>query len=147
MNTATKVVSQNKTLLVIGLVIATLSFGGLYAFSSGKNATPVSAAGCPVEACISLLPDYADPNVLTVKNGSTVQINSADGKKHNLFLAHSGAQHDDHSEYNSGEFGADEAWKVQFKKDGAYSFKDKNNPNISISVVVYTPGKDYRLTN
>lgn len=137
-----------KYAFVLGLVLfaCALSFTALYAYGNYNNSRQGrSQVKCEVAACISLKENAADPNIVSVANGSFVQFNSSDGKKHNISLAHSGAQHDDPQRYESGDFGADEAWKVQFKKDGAYSFRDKYNDNITVSVVVSTPGKDYKI--
>ncbi len=131
-------------MFTIGLVmfVGAASFGVFYSLANNRKPAPKK---CLVEACVSLYTQSADPTVITVTSGSYVQFNSADGKKHNIALAHSGTQHDDASEYESGDFGAGEAFKVQFKKDGAYTFRDKFNDAISVNVVVYTAGKDYKI--
>lgn len=141
---ARQFVATNKLLLAVGLVGLIASFTGFYAFSSTQNST-VASVRCEVAACISLSKDLSEPQVITVTAGSFVQFNSADGEKHNVALVHSGVQHEDHHRYESGDFKSDEAWKVQFKKDGTYTFADKYNKNIEVSVVVYTPGKDYKI--
>lgn len=137
-------------MLIIGaaLFVTAASFSGLYAYGASNGDKKVQATACSnAEACISLT-NVAEPNIVTIKNGSYVQFNSADNKKHNLFVAHSGSQHsDDHEDevYASGDFSGDEAWRVQFKKDGAYTFQDKYNSDSTINVVVYTEGKDYKI--
>lgn len=130
----------------IGLVmfVTAISFTAFYALALNRN-TSLSNSNCGADACVALYSDAADPFALTVKAGSFVQFSSADGKKHNIALAHSGVQHNDPSKYESGDFESDEAWKVQFKEDGSYTFRDKYNDKISVSVVVYTPGKDYKI--
>lgn len=135
-----------RNIFTIGIVMFTVAvgFSGFYAYALSKEKSP-EAVVCNTDACISLYKDYAEPNIVTIEAGSFVQFNSVGDSKHNLFLSHSGAQHDDDSEYLSGDFGAGEAWKVQFKKDGAYSFQDKYNEKIYINVVVYTKGKDYKI--
>lgn len=132
------------TFAVVGLV----SFGLFYGYGNMKSDTVASAqpASCPEpETCIALQGRTASPDIVTVKAGSFVQFVSADGSKHNIALEHAAVQHEDHSEYESGEFGGDEAWRVQFKKDGAYTFRDKHHPGLKVSVIVYTPGKDYKV--
>ncbi len=132
----------------VGLIlfIAAISFAAVFSFAQKKNSSrSLNKADCPVSECVSLYSQSASPDTITVTVGSFVQFNSSDGKKHNISLAHSVVQHEDASEYESGDFEADEAWKVQFKKDGAFTFRDKYNDRISVNVIVYTPGKDYKI--
>lgn len=129
-------------LIGIGMFVAALSFSGVYAYANSRTSAQIA---CPVEACISLTGSANDSTAMTVETGSYVQFNSADGGNHNISLAHSAAQHDDPQRYESGDFTADEAWRVQFKEDGAYTFTDTYNSDISITIVAYTPGKEYRI--
>lgn len=139
-------ITAHKVLLAAAVAVVGLSFTGLYLYGQGSNnAKAKQASKCPVSYCVALNKDAATPSEISVIAGSYVQFNSADGGTHNLFLAHAAVQHEDASRYESGDFGAAEAWKVQFKQDGAYSFKDKNNEEVEINVVVYTPGKDYKI--
>lgn len=133
--------------ILLGLAVIVLAFVGGYSLSqsSARKNDQVSSSSCK-GTCISLYSDKADPEVLTVASGSFVQFNAADGKKHNIALEHSGVQHEDEHTYESGDFGYDEAWRVQFKKDGTYTFRDKYHDKIKVSVVVYTEGKDYKIT-
>lgn len=141
---ARQFVRTNSLQVAVGAIALVASFAGLYALSSSQNST-ISSLRCEVEACIALSKDQTEPQVITVTVGSFVQFNSADGNKHNVALVHSGVQHEDEERYESGDFTADEAWKVQFKKDGTYTFADRYNKDIEVSVVVYTPGKDYKI--
>jgi plastocyanin len=145
-----KNIKPSKLLVGVSVLVLTASFIGLYLYGSqgtSKAIKPVSqpANECNVRACISLKEGSAEPTLVTVEAGSDVQFNSSDGKMHNLSLVHSGIQHHDESRYESGDFGANEAWKVQFKQDGSFTFHDKYNDKIQVSVVVYTPGKDYKI--
>lgn len=142
--------SRSISIKIVAITIAialTSGFGIAYAFT--KNKTPSTAGACMVSACVPLSKYQTEPQVATVTNGSFVQFNSADGEKHNIMLASSGASHgeshDSSSHYALGEFAADEAWKVQFKQDGTYTFMDMDNEKIKVTVVVYTPGKDYKI--
>ena len=47
--------------------------------------------------------------------------------------------HDHVAGTESGEFGANEAWRVQFKEPGTYLIHDHLNPDFTILVVVYNP--------
>lgn len=106
--------------------------------------TPMQSASC-AGTCIDLGAASANPDVLTITSGTYVQFNNTDGSKHNIALEHAAIQHEDPTEFDSGDFGKGEAYKVQFKKDGAYTFRDKYHPKIQINVVVYTKGKDYKV--
>jgi plastocyanin len=139
-------IKQNIFLAGLVLFVFAITFTALFLYASNKKTTQsVTAAPCPVAACVSIGSDAANPNILTVTKDSYVQFNSADGRKHNIALSHSAAHHDDPTRYESGDFQADEAWKVQFKKDGAYSFRDKYNESVKVDVIVYTEGKDYKV--
>lgn len=85
------------------------------------------------------LEDKAEPDTLTVKVGEYVQFNSNDGKKHSLSLGKGGEVHEHNGPFSSGEFKADEAWRVQFKEPGTYYFHDHFDPAINILLVVYDP--------
>lgn len=135
------------SMVVAAVLVLVGSFAFAYHIAGSTNASQATAAQsrCPVDACISLDSTSAEPQTITVKTGSYVQFNTADGKKHNLFLAHSGVQHHDHSRYESGDFGSGEAWKVQIREDGSYSFADKYHQSVKVSIVAYTPGKEYKI--
>lgn len=89
---------------------------------------------------VSLLEDRADPDIVIVNTGDQVQFNSRDGKEHNLTQGSGNAADEIHSHdaegIESGIFKSDEAYKVQFKKRGIYSFHDHFNPDIYIRVIV-----------
>ncbi len=140
------ILRQNIRFIGLLLLVFAITFTALFVYAGNKGATGgVSAAPCPVETCISLDNETATPSIVTIKKDSYVQFNAVDGRQHNIALAHSAAQHDDPSRYESGDFQGDEAWKVQFKHDGAYTFRDKANDKVKIDVVVYTEGKDYKV--
>lgn len=135
---------STKQLIAITLVIAILigfSIAFTVAHFNNGNTTQNSCK----DTCVNLLQDKASPNTLAVTNGSYVQFNSADGKPHSLSLGAGGAEHIHEGKFSSGEFKADEAWKVQFTKDGTYTFHDHLNPKINVVVVVYTAGKQYKV--
>lgn len=93
---------------------------------------------------VSLYEKGADPDALFVGVGESVQFNSRDGKSH--IIAQGGGsefdQEHDHSEFGpqSGLFGPDEAYRVQFKKKGTYHLHDHLNPKIFVTIVAYEPG-------
>lgn len=143
-NQAKSTVRTDTALLFsIGLFVAALAFAGVYIYSRSTHRAPTLP--CPADACVSITKDGAKPEIITIKSGQSVQFNSADGLRHNLTLVHSAAQHSDDAHYTSGVFARDEAWRVQFKKDGTYTFGDTFNPDMFINVVVYTPGKSYTV--
>ncbi len=47
--------------------------------------------------------------------------------------------------YISGDFKADEAWKVQFKEAGTFDFHDHYRPELHVTVVVYKSGGDHKI--
>ncbi len=47
--------------------------------------------------------------------------------------------------FESGDFGANEAWKVQFKDEGTFQFHDHLNPKISVLMVAYIKDKQYKV--
>lgn len=117
----------------------------------GKNTKTVKAANCQ-GICVAIKEIGMEPNSITVKVGEYVQFNTADGKKHNISLGKGAgdatsqnAPHEHQGDYSSGEFGAGEAWRVQFKKAGTFRLHDDNNPKDNILVVVYEPGADLKI--
>lgn len=135
--------------LIIGVVtvIALIGFGGGLVLSSRNN----DSARGPVQTqcdgtCVALYSGRSDPEVITITSGSFVQFNVADGKKHSLSIGEDSGHHTEKEQFSSGDFEGKEAWRVQFKKDGAYQFSDKYFPETKINVVVYTEGKDYKIS-
>ena len=139
-----KNLKKNLLLVAIAFVVLCSTFAGFY-FASSKSSTKAPKNTCSADACLALTGQYTVPQVLTVKSGSYVLFNSADNKKHNIELVHSAVQHDDANRYESGDFGAGESWKVQFKEDGAYTFADKYDSKLEVNVIVYTEGKEYKI--
>ena len=133
----------NKLIIGLAIVVILVSFAGAWKLSSSKNSA--ATVKCPVQVCISISAQNKQPTEYTIKSGSYIQFNNADGKIHEIELIHSGIQHKDPSRYSSGPIKAGEAWKVQFKQDGTYIFVDKYNPDVEMSVIVYTQGKDYKI--
>lgn len=137
-------------LIVIIVIVGAISFTAVSIMNSKK---PILASKNCQGLCVNITKDGIDPDTLTVKVGEFVQFNSADGKQHNLGLgggvdgdktAHD-ADHEHVGEFTSGDFNADEAWRVQFKTAGTYKFHDHYNPKLNILVVVYAPGGPAKL--
>lgn len=128
---------------LLAIVAGVISFMGVQALTSKSTASDTSCQGM----CVALREDGMQPNELAVRVGEFVQFNSADGKRHNISIgegagdSHGHEPHDmphEHTEaYASGDFGADEAWRVQFKEPGTYQLHDHYNPKLNILVVVY----------
>ena len=132
-------------LLLFALVIAGIvGFGTAFTYSAMNGSDANTQTACN-GTCVSLKAKQAVPNTVTVPVGEYVQFNSADGKTHNLSLGEGGDEHSHTGKFNSGEFKADEAWRVQFNDEGSYLFHDHLNPAISVLVVVYTPDKQYKV--
>lgn len=130
-----------------GLALSAMIFGFM-AVSTITGARPEQTSAACDGICVSIGPDGMQPEELAVKTGEFVQFNTADGKKHNLSLGdgqeakshgHDSRAHDHDEGFESGEFGAGEAWRAQFKKPGTYLIHDHNNPTNRILIVVYTP--------
>lgn len=124
------------------ILVAATAIGFKATSLQARKSTPKSS-----DAVIRLLGDHADTSVIAVTRGSYVQFNSADGKMHDIGQGSgddevhqaAGADQHDHAPdgKQSGEFGADEAYRVQFNQVGTFSFHDHLNPKISVTVVVY----------
>lgn len=104
-----------------------------------------SAEPCKQVVCVELTSNGASPDTLAVIAGGYVQFSSADGKTHSLSLGKGGEEHGHTGPFSSGDFDADEAWKVQFKEPGTYHFHDHYNPELNILVVVYEQGADHSI--
>lgn len=133
--------SKNQITLAVMFAI-TAAIGLLIGYFIIDGGGSKATSGC-AGTCVELRKEGAHPDVIAIEKGSYVQFNSADGKSHSLSLGGGGEAHDHYGRFNSGTFGADEAWKVQFNDDGTFRFHDHDNPRINIVVVVYTPGKEY----
>lgn len=135
----------SKLQIIVGSLIlaTTLSFGTVYAVTSMKSKF-TSGTDCQ-GTCVALTSSGAKPNTIAVPVGTYVQFNSADGRSHNLSNGKGGEEHVHSGKFRSGEFKADEGWRVQFSKEGSYFLHDHLNPKINVLVVVYTPGKDYTV--
>ncbi len=132
--------------VLLPLLFAVAILLGLSVAYAVKQSSPNTASGSSCDGtCVALTEKGADPDIVTVTTGSFVQFNSADGKKYSIALEHAAAQHDDDSEFHSNEFGKGEAYRVQFKKDGSYTFRDEFNPKVRVTVIAYTEGKDYKV--
>lgn len=142
-----KLVSKlsNVQLVMVALLLSTImGFALVYALSGRTTGNDAVAKSCD-GTCIALEKDGAEPATIAVLVGSFVQFNSADGKSHSLSLGGGGDEHSHTGQFSSGTFKADEAWRVQFKDEGTFKFHDHFNPNINVLIIVYTPGKDYRV--
>lgn len=144
---ARKLVNNQKTLIIVLFVLASLSgFGLVYAISSNDNDQVGKQAACQAQdTCVALNADKASPDSVAIERGGYVQFNSADGKSHNLSLGKGGEEHNHKGKFHSGEFKADEGWRVQFSDEGSFFFHDHLNPNINVLVVVYEQGKQYKI--
>lgn len=133
--------NQTGLIVAIAIVVGLVSFGMSYALTNKKAESRKDCNG----TCVGLYKNKAIPDTIAVVRGTFVQFNSKDGKTHDLSLGKGGEHHEHTGTFQSGDFNANEAWRVQFKDDGSYYFHDHLNPAINILVVVYTPGKDYTI--
>lgn len=132
------------------LILATLfvstvvGFGLVYGLSD-RSTTITNRANSCEGTCIALKKEGASPATVAVPVGGFVQFNSADGASHSLSIGSGGHDHNHTGKFSSGTFKADEAWRVQFKDEGTFKFHDHLNPKINVLIIVYTPGKEYKV--
>jgi plastocyanin len=140
-----KDLTKSQLIIVIAfLSVAAISFAGFYQL--GQTDAPVSARdNCTDATCIDITSDGIKPGEVAIEAGRYVQFNTKDGKTHNLSLGKGGEAHDHTGPLHSGDFKKDEAWRVQFKEEGSYYFHDHYNPELSVLVVVYKTGKEYKI--
>ncbi len=142
-------VSVSPLYYVVILVVAGLVGFGVTRWQEAQSSessvalvTPVaSPAVRPLFQEVSLLTDRAEPNTILIPVGGEVQFNSKDGRQHSLAQGegdeYGHAHGHDQAGLESGLFGAEEGYKVTFKKTGAFFFHDHLNPKVGVSVVVY----------
>lgn len=141
-----KLVSRQLLLLIAMVIIAgVVSFGAIRSVTAGSSGNQSGTKENCIGTCVDLSESKATPDTIAVPVGSFVQFNSMDGKTHNLSTGEGGEEHEHIGKFNSGEFKADEAWRVQFNDEGSFIFHDHLNPKISVLVVVYEPGKQYKV--
>ncbi len=153
-----KKLHSSKVIIAALLVSAVLGFVGARAYTIGRTGGKNSCSS----TCVYIHRDGFSQSELAVKVGSFVEFRTADNQTHNLALGsnkdvqaggdHADAAHDstaaahnnadDHSHSHiagteSGVFGADETWKVQFKQPGTYMIHDHLHPDQSILIVAY----------
>lgn len=145
---------MKRLLLILSAVIVV---SGAVSFGITHYSQARSVPVADTIAHVSLMSDHANPSVVSIKKGSSVQFDSKDNLTHNIgqgrgddgsetadhTVSHdpSGAEVHEHiaGTKESGDFGGDEAYKVQFDTIGTYYFHDHLHPKISIAVVVYEP--------
>lgn len=125
--------------------MVTVGFG-LYFYSKPKenvNLKVVEAHATNTIYQVALSNGKADPNELIIHTNDKVQFNSRDGKSHNIAQGRGNDYGQAHEHaggvgaIESGNFRADEAYLVYFKKAGTYYFHDHLDPNIFITILVY----------
>jgi plastocyanin len=136
----------------IAVVAAGLTFGVTY-YKQTQNAVVSDAVQ------VDLLTDHAQPSVVSVGKGKFVQFNTKDNKTHNIGQGSGeSTTHDASSSTHehgpegathehtpgtkeSGTFGKNQAYRLQFNEKGTFTYHDHLNPKISIVVVVYESDK------
>ena len=135
---------MKKLPLIIVVTVALLcGFGAAFVLTSRPNSNKaVASNSTPVQ--VDLKDDMATPSQVTIPVGQTVQFNTKDDLAHEMSLGEGNGDshhHEHEGDYSSGEFGKGEAWKVNFKKAGTFTFHDHKHPNINVLVVAYQPNK------
>jgi plastocyanin len=133
-------------LIAFAILAGLAAFVTVFTLASNNQSGNITTAKCSDNAtCVYLQSDHAAPDIITVAVGGFIQFASADGKTHNLGLGEGDAHHDGSHKHEgsfvSGDFKADEAWRVQFKKTGTYKLHDHYRPDITVTVVVYDPNR------
>lgn len=127
-------VYNGNTMKINKIGIAAIFLG--MALSTGAVAYSIQS---PVVHKVAIEADRIKPGAIFVKVGQYVQLESKDGKSHDIALgtgAAHGAVHDHkRGSSGSGRFSADEAYKVQFNEEGVYTLHDHDNPELSLTVV------------
>jgi plastocyanin len=140
---------KNFKVLLLGLLLLGVAASFTIVSSLAQTDKTQATARCE-GSCVAITREGMVPNELAVTAGSFVEFYSDDGQKHDIAVGQgSGEAHDSHGEVSahthehteagsvSGVFGADEAWRVQFKEKGTYMLHDHLNPKNNILVVVY----------
>lgn len=131
----------------VAIAITAILIGFFAIRFMGNNKSYADGSSCK-GICVNLTPNGMNPDELAVKAGEFVQFNSTDGQTHNISLGKGAGGHEDNhaahegehehtAAYASGDFDADEAWRVQFKTPGTYQLHDHYNPKQNILVIVY----------
>lgn len=132
---------SNIWLAVIVLAVAGAAGYGLSRIN-GTEATRATST-----ATVALLSERADPAVIALTQGGTVEFAAKDGRTHNIVQGsgdnevHQELGQDVHDHpvmaKESGDFGPGQGYQVTFKKVGTFTFHDHLNPKISVTVIVY----------
>lgn len=130
----------------IWLAAAVLAVAGAAGYGLAHiNGTEASRA--TATAKVALLPGHADPSVIAVTQGGTVEFAAKDGRVHNMVQGsgdnevHQELGQDVHDHpgmaKESGDFGPGQSYQVTFHQVGTFTFHDHHNPKISVTVIVY----------
>jgi len=135
---ATSFVSKYKKVLfwiaIILLMCITWYFSQSIQTRGTDNAS-VFLSGHGVNTIISLYADHADPKMVSVRRGDSVEFTVKDASRHDIAERRNGDKKGD-ARIASGEFGSDESYSLQFNTSGMFSFYDRMNQDISIEIEV-----------
>ncbi len=128
--------------IVFFLLITIVTAGTVLGISSILNDNPNVKSTSHIHP-ISLQVTKASPDIVRLPIGDYAQFNSRDNKSHDIAQGQGngyGATHEhDESGIESGKFGPDEAYKIQFKKVGIYDFHDHLHPEIHVTIIAFDP--------
>lgn len=89
---------------------------------------------------IMITTDHLVPDALSIHVGEYVQFNTTDDRTHEIGLGEGKEYDEDHDhiepEFESPEFGANDAYRVKFSQPGVYDFHDHLHPELFITVIV-----------
>ena len=119
------------------LVGGTVFFTALKLLGKSNQTSNQQQATTTNEPAIYKVPldkNSKEPVNAAIKKNDYIQFDSEDGGQHHIVRLGEGEHGGD--TLDSGVFGADEGYRVQFKDIGTFYLQDKLNPDIKISVTV-----------
>lgn len=135
---------EHRTFTIICLAVLAVSTAltALVLWNTTQQAqAAVEADGSTVAVHhIMLLDKVMSPDALSIHTGEYVQFNTHDGKQHEIGLGGGDEYGKEHNhidpEFESGEFGVGDAYRVKFSKPGVYDFHDHLHPELFATVIV-----------
>lgn len=110
-------------LLLAAFFLAALAIG--FNYQRAQNRHPAT-----VVHQVALLGDHAQPSLITIKSGESVEFVAGDGVDHRLT----------DGQVDSGVVSPGEKYRVQLNHAGNTTFRDALHPKIQVLVVVYGAG-------
>ena len=119
----------------------------VYFFHSGREqfVLEVDGSRAPIHHVL-IKTNHLVPDALSIHIGEYVQFNTDDGRTHEIGLGGGEEYSDDHAhvdpEFESTEFGGNDAYRVKFSTTGVYDFHDHLHPELFVTVIVSSSTKE-----